>query len=51
MRKYIVKLYPNVNSFEIEVEADSIDEAINEAEEIAQRNCCFIATPSDVEEA
>lgn len=49
MNKYKVKLYPNNESDEYEVEADNIEEAIEQAEEFARSNSFFIATSDDVE--
>lgn len=48
MKKYNITLYPNVNSYQITVEADSIEEAIEIAQEEASINCYFMATESDV---
>lgn len=50
MNKYKVICYPNVNSYETEIEADTIEEAIELANEEAEQNCCFFATEKDVEQ-
>jgi len=49
MNKYRVTLYPNNSSDEYDVEAESVDEAIEQAEEMASRNSFFTATKDDVE--
>ena len=50
MKKYKVTLYPNVNDYKTTVEADSVEEAIEIAQDEASQNCYFMATESDVEE-
>jgi len=50
MKKYKVILYPNVNDYKTEVEADSVEEAIEIAQDEASINCYFIALESDVTE-
>ena len=50
MTLYKVICHPNWNEWECEVEANSVDEAIQIANEEADQNCCFIATKKDVEE-
>jgi hypothetical protein len=50
MKKYKVTLYPSVNDYITIVEADSIEEAINIAEDEANINTCFTATEDDVTE-
>lgn len=47
--KYLVTVYPNVESDEYTIEADSEEEAIKIAEEKARMNCYFMATKDDVE--
>lgn len=49
MPTYHVRCYPNWEYWDETVEADSIEEAIEIAEDYANQNCCFIATPEDVE--
>ena len=49
MNKYRVKLYPNVESDEYEVEADNVEEAIEQAEEMSRNNSFFMAIEDDVE--
>jgi hypothetical protein len=48
MKKYKVVLYPNVNDYRTEVEADSVEEAIEIAQDEASINCYFMATEDDV---
>ena len=50
MKKFRVVLYPNVNDYNTVVEADSIEEAIEIAQDEASINCYFMATESDVTE-
>ena len=50
MKKYRVKCYPNMNDFEVTVEAETEEEAIEEAENIANQNCYFCADSNEVEE-
>jgi hypothetical protein len=50
MRKYKVVLYPNVNDYTTTVEANSVEEAIEIAQDEASINCYFMATESDVTE-
>jgi hypothetical protein len=50
MKKYRVTLYPNVNDYKTEVEANSIEEAIEIAQDEASINCYFMATDDDVTE-
>ena len=49
MNKYGVTLYPNNESDYYEVEANSVEEAIDQAQEILNRNSFFIAVEEDVE--
>ena len=49
MNKYGVKLYPNNESDYYEVEADNVEEAIEEAERYAHQNSFFMAVEDDVE--
>ena len=49
MNKFKVTLYPNVDSYICKIEADTIDDAIEIAEEEANQNCSFIARQRDVE--
>jgi len=49
MNKYKVKYYPNVDSYITIVEANSVEEAIEQSEEEAKMNTCFYATEKDVE--
>lgn len=48
MKKYKVTLYPNVNDYVTEVEAMSVKEAIEIAQDEASLNCYFVATKDDV---
>jgi len=50
MKKYQVILYPNVNDYKTVVEADTVEEAIEAAEDEAYINCYFMATVDDVTE-
>jgi hypothetical protein len=50
MKKYKIILYPNINDYKTEVEADSVEEAIERAEHEANNNCYFMATVDDVTE-
>lgn len=50
MAKYKVTCIPNVEEYECEVEADSVEDAIKQAEDEAKQNCYFMATDDDVEE-
>jgi hypothetical protein len=50
MKKYKVICYPNVNSYQTEVEANSVEEAIEIAQDEASINCYFMAIESDVTE-
>lgn len=50
MPKYKITCYPTVDSYTAEVEASSKEEAIEVAEEEANRNTGFTATENDVEE-
>jgi len=49
MKKYGVTLYPNNESDYYEVEADSVEDAIQQAENYARMNSFFMATSSGVE--
>ena len=50
MKKYRVTCYPNRDSYTVEVEANSVEEAIDEAEFIVNNDTGFTALPKDVEE-
>ena len=50
MKKYKVKVYPNVEVYTTIVEAESVEEAIDIAEEICRNDTGFTAMPEDVEE-
>ena len=50
MKKYKYTAYPNVESEEGEVEADSIEQAIQIANEQVARNAYFYVTELDLEE-
>ena len=50
MTKYRVKAYPNWEKWEEEIEANSPEEAVEIMNQVANDNCCFIATLDDVEE-
>jgi len=50
MKKYKVTLYPNNESDEYEVEAENVEDAIKEAEDMCRINSFFSATSNDVEE-
>ena len=50
MKKFRVTCYPNRDSYTIEVEANSVEEAIDEAEFIVNNDTGFTALPEDVEE-
>lgn len=47
--KYKVIAYPNWDKYETVVEANSIEEALEEAEEEANMNGCFIVENEDIE--
>ena len=50
MKKYRVTCYPTVENYTVDVEADSIEEAIEAAEVIVNLDTGFIANIKDVEE-
>jgi Mg/Co/Ni transporter MgtE len=50
MKRYKVICYPNVKSYNTIVEAESVEEAIEVAQEEASINAYFMAVESDVEE-
>ena len=50
MKKYRVICYPNVDRIEKIVEAESVEEACNIAEALANLDTGFTALPNDVEE-
>jgi Mg/Co/Ni transporter MgtE len=50
MKRYDITLYPNVNDYRTIVEADSVEEAIEIAQDEASYNCYFMATKNDVTE-
>ena len=49
MKKYKIMCYPNWESYSVEVEAETIEDALKEAESIANQNCSFMASEDDVE--
>lgn len=50
MTLYRVRVLPNVEEYITEVDEESVEKAIEEAERIASKNCYFMATEDDVEE-
>lgn len=50
MKKYKATAYPNWNSFDVETEAETKEDARELLEEIANQNCCFLVNIDDVEE-
>ena len=50
MKRFAVVLYPNVNDYKTVVYADSVEEAIEIAQDEACINCYFLAIESNVTE-
>lgn len=50
MTKYKGTIYPNWNSYEVEVEADNLEEAKKEAQRIVEQNAFFIVCDGDLKE-
>ena len=50
MKKYKVTAYPNWEEWIMEIEAESVEDAIKQANEEVSQNAYFIATEKDVEE-